>query len=87
MLDANEQAHWVRTRRLTFSALVLWAVVSVLIHLLVVALDMVTVPLLGLPLGFYVSAEGSLIALVALLFWLAAHQDRIDREHGVAEDE
>ena len=86
MLDSNEQAHRVRTRRLTIAALVLWAACSVLIHLIVVALNTITVPLLGFPLGFYMSAQGSLIALVALLFWHARHQDRIDREHGVAED-
>lgn len=86
MLDSNEQAHRVRTRRLTIAALALWAVCSVLIHLIVVALNTVTVPMLGFPLGFYMSAQGSLIALVALLFWHARHQDRIDREHGVAED-
>lgn len=86
MLDSNEQAHLVRTRRLTIAALVLWVVLSVVINMLVMVLDTITVPMLGFPLGFYVSAQGSLIALVALLFWHARHQDQIDREHGVAED-
>ena len=42
--------------------------------------------ILGFPLGFYMAAQGSLIAFVVMLFWFARKQNAIDEEHGVAED-
>ena len=41
----------------------------------------------GFPFGFYMSAQGSLIIFVVLIFWYAARQNRIDEECGVAESE
>ena len=43
--------------------------------------------ILGIPLGFYMAAQGSLIVFVVMLFVFARQQDKIDREHGVAEDD
>ena len=43
--------------------------------------------MLGFPLGFYMAAQGSLIVFVVMLFLFARQQDKIDREHGVAEDD
>jgi putative solute:sodium symporter small subunit len=40
----------------------------------------------GFPLGFYMAAQGSLIAFVVLCFWNASGQNKIDEEFGVAED-
>jgi putative solute:sodium symporter small subunit len=46
-----------------------------------------TVNFMGFPLGFYMAAQGSLIAFVVMLFWFAWRQDAIDRQEGVAEDD
>jgi putative solute:sodium symporter small subunit len=50
-------------------------------------LNQYTIPVLHFPLGFYMAAQGSLIVFVVMLFVFAKQQDRIDRQHGVAEDE
>ena len=50
-------------------------------------LNTVNVPILGFPLGFYMAAQGSLVVFVAMLFIFARQQDKIDRQHGVAEDD
>jgi putative solute:sodium symporter small subunit len=42
---------------------------------------------LGFPLGFYMAAQGSLIAFVVMLFCVRRQQDKIDRDHGYAEDD
>jgi putative solute:sodium symporter small subunit len=42
---------------------------------------------LGFPVGFYMAAQGSLIAFVVLIFWSVRAQDKIDRECGFAEDD
>ena len=43
--------------------------------------------ILGFPLGFYMAAQGSLIVFVVMLFMFAKQQDKIDREHGYAEED
>jgi putative solute:sodium symporter small subunit len=64
--------------------LFLWFVFSFVVHFFVN--DLNTIQFLGFPLGFYMAAQGSLIAFVLMLFWFASAQDRIDRRHDVAED-
>jgi putative solute:sodium symporter small subunit len=49
-------------------------------------LNAIKIPILGFPLGFYMAAQGSLIAFVVMLFIFARKQDKIDRDHGYAED-
>ena len=63
----------------------LWVFFSFVIHFFVNQLN--SIHFFGFPLGFYMAAQGSLIAFVVMLFVFAAAQDRIDREEGVAEDE
>ena len=82
---SNDEAWWGKTKGLMITCLVIWFVFSFLIHFFVEALNTVTI--LGFPLGFYMAAQGSLIAFVVLIFWFAAKQNSIDREFGVAEDE
>ncbi len=64
-----------------------WLFFGYIIHMFVNTLNQFTVPFLQFPLGFYMAAQGSLIAFVVMLFVFARQQDRIDREHGVAEDD
>lgn len=76
--------YWRKTRNLMWTALAIWFVFSFLIHFFVRQLNEIT--FLGFPLGYYMAAQGSLIVFVILIFWFAARQNRIDEEHGVAED-
>jgi putative solute:sodium symporter small subunit len=74
--QANQERHWSRTTRLMFT------------HLgFVVPLNKFTIPILGFPLGFYMAAQGSLIVFVVMLFLFARQQNKIDRDHGYAEDD
>jgi putative solute:sodium symporter small subunit len=65
--------------------LVLWVFFSFIIHMFVNQLN--AIKILGFPIGFYMAAQGSLIAFVVMLFIFAWRQDAIDREEGVAEDD
>jgi putative solute:sodium symporter small subunit len=85
MAETNEQAHWRRTTNLMLTHLAIWVFFGYVIHMFVNVLNKVVI--LGFPLGFYMAAQGSLIAFVGMLFLFAKQQDRIDREHGVAEDD
>jgi putative solute:sodium symporter small subunit len=84
---ANQQAHWEKTSRLMWTHLGIWFFFGYVVHMFVVPLNKIIIPILGFPLGFYMAAQGSLIAFVVMLFVFAKQQDRIDREHGYAEDE
>ena len=64
-----------------------WFFFGYVIHFFVKPLNAFTVPYLGFPLGFYMAAQGSLIVFVVMLFMFAKQQNRVDREHGYAEDE
>ena len=66
--------------------LALWLFFGYIVHFFVNQLNAITIPVLKFPLGFYMAAQGSLIAFVVMLFFFAKQQDKIDRDHGYAED-
>jgi putative solute:sodium symporter small subunit len=82
--SAQMQRYWSRTSRLMWTILALWFFFSFVIHLFAVQLNTITI--LGFPLGFYMAAQGSLIAFVVLCAWNAVAQNKIDQEFGVQED-
>jgi putative solute:sodium symporter small subunit len=83
----NDEAHWQKTTNLMLTYLGLWVFFGYIVHMFVHQLNQVTIPFLEFPLGFYMAAQGSLIAFVVMLFTFAKQQDKIDREFGVAEDD
>ncbi|TCT02218.1 putative solute:sodium symporter small subunit [Aquabacter spiritensis] len=85
MLTSQDEVYWTRTRKLMFVMLGLWIFFGFIVHFFVNALNKIVI--LGFPLGFYMAAQGSLIAFVVMLFWFARSQEKIDRECGVSEDE
>ncbi|MFN3655692.1 MAG: DUF4212 domain-containing protein [Pseudolabrys sp.] len=87
MAQDNTEAHWTATRNLMFKHLGAWLFFGYIVHFFVVPLNAIKIPILGFPLGFYMAAQGSLIAFVVMLFMFAKQQDRIDREYGFAEED
>lgn len=84
MAQQREDTYWRRTSGLMWTMLVLWIFFGFVVHMFVNSLN--EIKILGFPLGFYMAAQGSLIAFVAMLFIFAKRQDAIDRQEGVAED-
>jgi putative solute:sodium symporter small subunit len=78
------QRYWSKTSRLMWTIFALWLFFSFVVHLFAVQLNKIVI--LGFPLGFYMAAQGSLIAFVVLCTWNAISQNRIDEEFGVQED-
>jgi putative solute:sodium symporter small subunit len=87
MQKTSDQVHWSRTTSLMLAHLFVWFLFGYVVHMFVVPLNTITIPVLNFPLGFYMAAQGSLIVFVVMLFVFARQQDKIDREHGVAEDD
>jgi putative solute:sodium symporter small subunit len=84
MAQDNGERHRARTSSLMWTMFALWLVFSFGVHFFVDSLN--SIKFLGFPLGFYMAAQGSLIAFVVMLFIFAHRQDTIDREEGQAED-
>ena len=82
---AQMHKYWTKTSRLMWTIFALWIVFSFVIPLFAVQLN--AIKFLGFPLGFYMAAQGSLIVFVVQLFVFARQQNRIDREHGYAEED
>ena len=80
----RREAYWAKTSRLMWTIMVLWLFFSFVVHLFAVQLNSIVIA--GFPLGFYMAAQGSLIAFVVLSFWNASAQNKIDQEFGVSED-
>jgi putative solute:sodium symporter small subunit len=85
--QANTDEHWRRTTRLMLTHLGVWFFFGYIIHMFVNQLNAIKIPILGIPLGFYMAAQGSLTVFVVMLFVFAKQQDKIDREFGMAEDD
>lgn len=85
MASSNSEGHWGATSKLMWIALALWAFFSFVIHFFVNSLNSIVI--LGFPVGFWFAAQGSLVVFVVLLFWFAKAQDKIDRDHGFAEED
>jgi putative solute:sodium symporter small subunit len=67
----QEQAHWLRGNRLVPVMLGLWLLFSLLVYLFVIPLNRITVPVLNMPLGFFIAAQGALVVFAVMLFSFA----------------
>ncbi len=81
---SQQTAYWEKTRGLMLVILAAWFVFSFLIHFWAPQLN--TIRILGFPLGYYMAAQGSLIAFVLMCVWNAKAQDKIDHEFGVQDE-
>jgi putative solute:sodium symporter small subunit len=82
---SNKDAHWAKTKGHMYVTLVLWFFFSIVLFMFGTELN--TLSFLGYPLAYYMTAQGSLLAFVIILFWTANKQEKIDEEHGFSERE
>ncbi|MCO5163732.1 MAG: DUF4212 domain-containing protein [Mesorhizobium sp.] len=84
MATPDRVSYWTKTRNLMIVMMALWVFFGYVVHMFVGSLNNIVI--LGFPFGYYMAAQGSLIAFVIMLFVFARRQNAIDEEHGVAED-
>lgn len=70
----------LRSARLTITAVLIGCTLAVALPLAAGPFNLFRIE--GLPLGYYLAAQGSLIALVILAFAWASRQNRIEAEEG-----
>jgi len=82
---SNKDAYWAKTKGHMFITLVLWFFFSLVIFMFGTQLNAYS--FLGYPLAYYMTAQGSLLAFVIMLFWTSNKQEKIDEEFGYGEKE
>ncbi|CAN0652727.1 DUF4212 domain-containing protein [Nitratireductor aquimarinus] len=83
--DDVRDRYWAKTRNLTIVVLTLWAFFALVVPAMVSTLDQYT--FLGFPLGYYMIAQGSLLAFVIIIWVQNWRQDAIDDEFGFGEED
>ena len=82
---SNKEKHWEKTKGLMILTLAIWFFFGYVVFMFGSSLN--TASFLGYPLAYYMSAQGSIIAFVILIFWFANRQEKIDEEFGFTERE
>ena len=80
----NHQRYWQKNLRITAILLVIWFVVTYVVAYYARDLSFV---MAGWPFSFWVGAQGALVVYMAIIGYYAHYMNKLDIEHGVAEDE
>lgn len=78
-----QHAYWRRNLKLTGLLLAVWFAATFLVIWFARTLNELTIA--GFPLAFYMSAQGSLIIYLAVIWYYARRMNQLDREYGVDE--
>ncbi len=81
MIDHQRQIQWRANSRLTIIALVLLGLFFIVLP--VVAPLLYDSYVMRFPLGYLLASIGSVISLVALIYWIAGRQDRLDARYNI----
>ena len=84
-LSEKHREYWHRNLLITAILLFIWFVVTFVEGWYARELNAFTI--LGFPFGFYMSAQGSLIVYVVLIWIYARYMNKLDIEYGVHEGE
>lgn len=84
-LTEKHQEYWRKNLVITAILLAVWFVVTFVEGYYARELNGIT--FLGWPLGFYMSAQGSLIVYVVIIGIYARYMNNLDKEYGVDEGE
>jgi putative solute:sodium symporter small subunit len=82
-LSARHHEYWRKNLVITAVLLAIWFVATFVEAWYARELNQVS--FLGFPLGFYMSAQGSLIIYVVIIWVYAKYMQNLDKEYGVDE--
>ncbi|RZT93758.1 DUF4212 domain-containing protein [Rivibacter subsaxonicus] len=83
-LTETQRHYWQRNLRITAILLAIWFVVTFVATFFARELSFT---FFGWPFSFWVAAQGALVVYVLIIWFYARYMNRLDQEHGVAEDE
>ena len=82
-LTERHNEYWRKNLVITAVLLLVWFIVTFVEAWF--ARELNTITFLGFPLGFYMSAQGSLIIYVVIIFIYARYMNNLDKQYGVHE--
>lgn len=83
-VSENHQSYWRKNLRITAILMVIWFVVTYVVGFY--ARDL-SFTFFGWPFAFWVGAQGALVVYVIIIGFYAWYMNKLDQEHGVAEEE
>lgn len=84
-LTDKHREYWHRNLVITTILMIVWFIVTFVEGWYARELNGIT--FLGFPLGFYMSAQGSLIVYVVIIYIYARYMNALDHKFGVQEGE
>ncbi len=82
--DDQRKLHGKRSLRLVLTTLGAFAVLVLVLPLIVPVLNGHS--FLRFPLGLLILSHGTIIGIIALIYWASARQDAFDRRHGMTSE-
>lgn len=82
MNNENHRAYWRENTALIRNLLIVWALVSLVFSILLVE-PLNAIRFFGVPFGFWMAQQGSILVFVALIFIYAVQMDKLDRKHNI----
>jgi putative solute:sodium symporter small subunit len=83
-LTETQRHYWQKNLRITAVLMAIWFVVTFGVGYFARDLNFT---FFGWPFSFWVGAQGALIVYVVMIWYYARTMNRLDQEHGVAEEE
>jgi len=71
MTTVYQWTHWPRFKNLMLVMFGAWLAFFFVTHAFIKTLNKIVVPVLDLPLGFYMPVQAAMIVFVVTLFWFA----------------
>lgn len=82
MNNENHRIYWQKNTALIRNLLIVWATVSLLFSILLVQ-PLNTIRFFGVPFGFWMAQQGSILVFVVLIFIYAVQMDKLDRKYNI----
>ncbi|MGD1910741.1 MAG: DUF4212 domain-containing protein [Rivularia sp. (in: cyanobacteria)] len=82
MNNENNRAYWRKNTALIRNLLIVWALVSLVFSILLVE-PLNTIRFFGVPFGFWMAQQGSILVFVVLIFIYAVQMDKLDSKHNI----
>ena len=83
-ITEKHKQYWSKNLQITGILLVIWFVVTYVVAYFARDLNFT---FFGWPFSFWMAAQGSLVIYVLIIWFYANYMNKLDREHGVAEEE
>ena len=83
-LTEIQEQYWQKNLHVTAKLMGVWFVVTFVVTFFARDLNF---NFFGWPFSFWMASQGSLIIYVLIIWYYASYMNKIDQEHGVAEEE